>query len=81
MFSSKKDMEGFAALVFALTIVGVLIYGVLYFLNISIPFGLIAERMFTKGYIEFFNTANTYLLIPLGIDLVIYALASLINKR
>lgn len=80
MFSSQKDMEGFFALIAALVVVGIVIFTAIYFLKIAIPYQLIAESIFTKGFIDFLSQANLYLLIPIGIDLSVFTIAALMRK-
>lgn len=80
MFSSKKDMEGFFALLTALIVVSIVIFTAIYFLKIAIPYQSIAQTIFTQGFIDFFTQANIYLLIPIGIDLAVFGLAAFMKK-
>ncbi|OGE30597.1 hypothetical protein A2631_03510 [Candidatus Daviesbacteria bacterium RIFCSPHIGHO2_01_FULL_44_29] len=81
MFSSKKDLEGLLALCLTLGIFGLLGFGVIYFLHLSIPFGLMAQKIFTPGYSDFLLRCAKYLLIPIGIDLGIFAVARLLHSK
>ena len=66
MFSSSKDMEGTVALIVALLIIVIL----LYFLGIRIPFSIFSILNSTQLQ-NFFKTADTFLVVPLMIDLLI----------
>lgn len=80
MFSSKKDSEGLYALLLALGLVAILVWGVLFFLHIQIPYALIASQIFNESYNNFLRMGIAFLGVPIGIDLVIYLLAKMIVR-
>lgn len=67
MFSSKKDIEGLLEVL----IVGAIILLTLYFIGIRLPEGF-ANYFSSKEFTELIKRASLFMLVPLGIDVLVY---------
>lgn len=75
MFSSKKDMEG--SLILFIFIV--LLSGALYLAGFSIP-DSIMSFLVSKRITDYILLVNTFLVIPLTIDLIVFLIAKILLK-
>jgi len=77
MFSSNKDMEGALELLAALLLFGVIFY----FLGVRLP-SISFESFFRNELItQVFKNGTIYLLVPLGINVALLTILSLLARR
>lgn len=79
MFSSKKDLEG--ALVFFVTIFTtiIILFAVLYFTN-HFPSFTFVKILNSNNIIDFLKKAETFMLIPIGIDSLIFIISRIFKR-
>lgn len=79
MFSSKKDLEG--ALVFFGTIFTtiIILFAVLYFTN-HFPSFTFVKILNSNNIIDFLKKAETFMLIPIGIDSLIFIISRIFKR-
>lgn len=79
MFSSKKDLEG--VIIFLATVITLLILAIiaLYFFNYLSVVWNFFNGLNLNGVITFLQKAETFLLIPLGINLTLVVLAKIFS--
>lgn len=70
MFSSRKDIEGLLEVL----IVSAIIFLALYFIGFGFPEGF-ANYFSSNEFMELVKRANLFMLVPLGIDALIYIVA------
>lgn len=76
MFSSKKDIEGLLEVL----IVGAIILLTLYFIGFGFPEAF-ANYFSSKELTEFFKKASLFMLVPLGIDVLVYGLVRMAFQK
>jgi len=76
MFASKKDLEG----AFTLAIFLLIAFSFAYVLGIRIP-AVNFELIFSEGFINVLRIANTFLLVPVLLDLVVLFLLKPLRRR
>ena len=76
MFSSRKDAEGLLEVL----IVGAIILLTLYFIGFRLPEGF-ANYFSSNEFTKFVKKANLFMLVPLGIDILIYTVVRMFVKR
>lgn len=77
MFSSKKDMEGTLELLAALLFFGL----VFYFLGVRIPAVNLESFFANPTVLQVFQQGSIFLLVPLGIDVLLFTTLILTHKN
>ncbi|MDP2649243.1 MAG: hypothetical protein Q8P10_00205 [bacterium] len=81
MFSSKKDLEGLFVFFLSILIIIFIIFITL-FITHHIPSFSFLNTLNSKSIVEFFKKLDLFLLVPIGMDLLIFFLTKfLLNKK
>lgn len=79
MFSSKKDLEGTAAVGGAIIIVALLVFAVLYFIGVRISFDF-SNTFLSDSWVSALQKVDIFLLIPISLNAIIAFLIRLVQK-